>query len=263
MKITQYAPKDFRIKAPLVVALPGLVGEDYCRIDGLLEKLKQQGIAGLKINYTNETLKEQGVTCLKSNGTDERLQVRVIECRPNIQETVEIIEGWINQQRGNRSIDITRIALLANSSGVIPATKYLLSSSSLGLRAYVSVSPILGWPHFLTPLARRGLEEGGGDLEISTTQDKANGQKRVVPWNVLSEFMNINLLLDLRGYSKRAMTVGTIIGQKDHLTEPQKMKEYHAQLGGNPEGLFSLEAGHEATGFEKVAIDFLARELKR
>lgn len=246
-KIQFFLPNNLQGKIPCVLALPGIVAVDEpTRINSILEKLsKENGILGMRLNYVER---------------EEREEVDLY--RFDLTATTQDIENAIKIALTEFNASSDRIGLVSNSISALPATDYIIKNRSLAdrlkLRCYVSISPLLGWNYFTNKEIRDYIERERPDLEISNGKEK---KRKVIPKEMLPDFMHRDALDSLRGYKKDGMAVLTIVGVKDKKADPNSMKDYHRILGGKEKDLILLEAGHDVPNSNEFITRFLIEHL--
>jgi len=237
-------------ESPIVFALPGLVGAgEQTRMNNILEDLAKIGTTGILIYYAQTTRETE----------------KTIKCRFNFDQVTEEITRTIEKELSSLKANRNRIGLISNSISAIPATKILANSNSgFNISVYSSISPLLGWKYFARPELRKLFEEGA-DIPISSPEEKKAGIIRLIPRDLVSHLAGINLFeeLDHLEYKSNGAKVLTVMGKRDNSSSPDSIREYHKRIGGSPENLIELDAGHDVMGSDHYIIDFMARNLSK
>jgi len=223
----------------LIVGFPGLRGqEEEHRIKQQLAYLREQGHNTLLIDYASIERKWDG---------------KLLVCRPDM--NAEDVGETIEHHAEDLNVKPSRIGVISNSMGTILATKYIMGLKPTDYpSAFASYSPLPGWRQFSTEPARRHFETGQADLPVTSVEDASAGRKRVIAKESLQELATLDCLKELAARNPRifsGMSALTIFGNRDTISSPEGMKQFHRLLGGTEEGLIEIYANHDLLPFKE------------
>jgi len=242
-------------KIPAVLGMPGFVGTlKDGRVEQILQELTKKGIFGIGMMYDGIEKRGNKVTC------NFNLEVYL----QNMKEAFEILYN-------NPKVDNERVGIIASSiSGAIFAYG-IANNQTNGItpRAYVAISPLMGWEYFGNEEQRYLLKQARErkllkDFEITSIYDAQRGIKRVLPVECTKEMEKIDGILELEKNPPKDLETLTLIGSLDERASPGSMERAHYVLGGKPENLLRFITGHALPidNIEKPIIKFFERTLK-
>lgn len=248
---------------PVVIGLPGFVSPlGKGRTEENLELLSREGIAGISVKYT-QIEQRQG-----TEGITE------IVCNFNLNQYIAEVTSAFKIIGEDPRLDGSRVGILASSIGAAIFTHFLAEHSEHQgqVRAYVSVSPMLGWDYYGGIDTRNALEAAitsGQMTEISIgnqTYDKDNKINRYIPASDLNELKRVDALRVLDEIElNSAMRVLTIVGREDTVASNASIIAYHRKISGkNPESyLMEFNCGHEVPNAtsQRQIVDFFTDAL--
>ena len=218
-----------------------------------MQLLAGEGIPGIQIFYT------EGKTA------EDSPSKRTIEYDVDIPETILTITRTRAEKLSGGRIDLERIALLGCSFGAIPATRYLIEAQKKGIptRAIANISPMVGWEYFGKE-ADRDLFEN--HLHCVPFEQKREGTKtttKYIPGKRIPELKQVDLIKELKlgGYKPLNISILTIMGTEDQISNPDAMARYHLLLAGSMHGLKRMPASHDVPNSNEYVANFLINSL--
>jgi mannose-6-phosphate isomerase-like protein (cupin superfamily) len=246
-KIKRY-PRDCRnVKAPAIIGMPGFVERiDGGRIDTALDELSKEGFIGYSMQFKGVTSEESTVIC-----------------NFNLESYLKDVKEVYDRALSDPDVDKERIGFLASSiSGAIfPHFLARYPETNKSIRAYVAISPVMGWEHYADKATRDEIKSLGkkrlmGYLSITSDYDEKRGIERVIPRRCFPELEKLDTMKALENWLHNGMNVMTLVGINDIVTPSSSMKSYHAKLGGNPESLKEYPCGHA------IPLDLIREPVK-
>ncbi len=204
----------------IVICVPGLItSEEHSRTE-------QVGI--------------ENTLLLRTNYSGVQRDGNTITCNFSMPESLEDFQRTLEKAISYKS-ESSRLGVIASSMGAAVFNHFIATHA-----------PEIDWVVYTSPFAKinpgmtgylKGQIQNHQDLEITSSYDKERGWRRVIPFQRLSEILDINCAEKLKD-RKPSFRVSTLLGEKDTIIDTGAALTCHRILGGNEKTLFTYQSDH-------------------
>lgn len=231
-----------------VIGVPGFVAfEETTRLDRLLQKIAT----------------EHNTNCSRLTYSDIHYEPWRNELRAefNLERCVQDLRDSVIFLTSQSQSPNPKISFVASSIGAAITTRYLLSYEDQRPASFAAISPLLGWPYFASESTRLQLQKNKHNIPIL---QNGGTIRRYIPREQLPSLMEVDTLKELEEKGNIPnVSVLTVIGIRDEISNPQAMRRFHELLGGSKENLHEYDAGHDIPSdlYEQPLISFLTSSI--
>ena len=230
-----------------LIALPGFVHKsEVSRVDSLLEIFQHShGFKPYRVNYSTITRDENQIIC-----------------HFNLNRYISDLDAIVRNQEFE-----SPTAVFASSMGASIVGHYIAQHPyDHGITAYATVSPLPSWEQYANERIRERITQDKRNVPLTGKYDIQKGFTRYIPAEDIHEVQKANALAALAASPPtQKLKVLTFIGTQDEVTSLEKMRAYHAALGGTSENIKEYACGHgiPQESYQDALIAFFTENILR